>query len=78
MLEGLEKRAISGPEKRAARQSRAIATIGAAYTGATPFRQCGEAVAFPSLETAHFARIIQYCRCITGCGNGPVGGACSP
>ena len=58
MLEGLGKRAISGAEKKAARQSRAIAHNCAAYTGATPFRQCGDVVAWTSLETAYLARIL--------------------
>src|SRR5271167_2367663 len=40
-------------------------TIGAAYTGATPFRQCGRVAESRFFQTSHLARIIQFSRCIT-------------
>src|SRR5581483_7814312 len=40
-------------------------TIGAAYKGGPPCRQCGGRGGQAFFETAHLARIIQWLRCIT-------------
>src|ERR1700761_8730900 len=40
-------------------------TIGAAYKGGTPFRQCGAAAEKGFFGTADLTRIFQWLRCIT-------------
>src|SRR6202047_4658182 len=64
MLAG-PKRAIFRPKSSRPGHTGPSRTVGAAYTGATPFRQCCRVVQLRFFETAQLARIIQYSRCFT-------------
>ena len=64
MRAGPGKRAVSGPMGRPARAG-SSRTIGAAYKGGPPFRQCRGAAEPGFFATTYLARIIQWLRCIT-------------
>src|ERR1700743_1218771 len=68
------KRAVFRPEIGRPALAGSSRTIGAAYKGATPFRQCAKVVDLGFFETEYFSRIIQSARCISRVNKAPAVG----